>query len=260
MAIRAMWKGILSTPVGEIAVRMYAAAVDRGVHFRLLHRKDLQPVKQEMIHPESGEPVPGDQVRRGAQLDGSFVLLDDDELAKLEPKASREIETVGFAKQSLIPPIYYQRPYRLAPDKGAEKKYAALRDALAAEGAAALVRWVMRKRAYRGVLRPDGEVLTLVTLRSAEEIIDVPRIEAPPAERAGKKELELAEQLVMALAGSFDPSEYHDTYRERVEQLAEQKAKGKKPRLGKPVARRAPRSLERALADSVKKVAHGKAA
>jgi DNA end-binding protein Ku len=255
-----MWKGILSTPVGEIAVRMFAAAVDRGVHFRLLHRKDLQPVKQEMIHPETGEPVPADEVQRGAQVDGSFVLLEDEELAKLEPKASREIDMVGFAKQSMIAPVFYQRPYRLAPDKGHEKKYAALRDALAAEDAVALVRWVMRKRAYRGVLRADGEVLTLITLRPAEEIIDAPRIEPPPAERAGKKELDLAEQLVMALAGSFDPSEYHDTYRERVEALAEQKARGKKPRLKKPVQRRPARSLEQALAKSVKEVEHAQVA
>jgi DNA end-binding protein Ku len=196
--------------------------------------------------------VPKEQIRRGAVLeDGRLVLIDPKELGALQPESSRSIEVVGFAAPDLVAPAYYERPYDLVPD-GPAGPYLALAGALEDEEAIALVRWVMRKRPYRGVLRAEAGRLGVVTLRPGDEVLALPSVEPSASRAPGKQEIEIAEQLVDALAGPFEPDAYHDTYREKVVALAEKKARGEKVRLPRAKPRKAPRSLEAALKASVR--------
>jgi DNA end-binding protein Ku len=223
---RAMWKGVIRVGSEAIPVKMYSAVEDRGVGFRLLAQKGKTPVRQRMVNPETDEPVPYDQIRRGYETeDGAFVILDESDLEELEPDASREIEITRALDPAVINHQWYDRPYYLGPD-GAAEAYASLVRALAEEGAEAVARWAMRKKEYRGALRSTGQHLMLVTLRSAEEVVAASSLPRPQGRKLDARELKMAEQLIEALAGDFDPAQYRDEYRDRVLEFVAKKAKG----------------------------------
>lgn len=260
---RAIWKGVVRFGEVRVPVALYSAVVDRSVHFRLLHAKDMVPVRQRMVHPRTGEVVPTERILRGYELeDGRFVILREDELASLEPAPSRDIEVERFVPPSAIDRQWYDRPYYLGPD-GDAAAYRALAVALRRKACEGVARWVMRKSAYRGALRSDGERLTLVTLRSAGEVIPVEALPAPGGRPLERKELELARQLVAALEDEFDPAAYRDEYRERVLELVRAKLEGapvEKRRAARrvaaaPLARALETSLERARKERERRAA-----
>ena len=252
MAARAMWKGVIKIGRINVPVRLYSAVQDQGVHFRLLHAKDKEPVKQQMVNPETGDVVPSDQIRKAYEDEDVLVILDDEELAGLEPKPSRDIEITRFVDPEDITPQWYDRPYYLGPDNS-QGPYFALAEALSRQNKQGIARWVMRKKEYIGALVPEGEYLMLVTLRHADEVILATELEPPAGRKPDPRELKLAEQLVGALEADFDPGEFQDEYRERVVDFVEKKAKGRAPKLKKPMEKRAPaRELTSVLEASLK--------
>jgi DNA end-binding protein Ku len=246
-----MWKAAVVFDDVRVPMKLYSAVQDRTVRFNLLHAKDETPVQQKMVNPATGDEIPRDQIKRGYAVDPqTYVVLDDDELAAVEPPPSRDIEIAHFLPADAIEHEWYDRPYWLGPD-GDDEAYAALVDALAEKGRMGIARWVMRKRAYVGALRPEGRALALVTLRNADEVIPADKLKAPGGRKFDAKELKLAEQLVSALETKFDPTRYHDEYRERVLQLIETKRKGGTIKLRKPPRKAAPKSIESALRASL---------
>ncbi|MET0340968.1 MAG: Ku protein [Polyangiales bacterium] len=249
MAARAMWKGILHFGTHKLPVKLYAALSEQGVHFRLLDKRG-KPVSQQLIDPSSGEPVAYDEVRRGFAVRDGFIALDKDELDALEPQASREISVSGFVTTRKLGPEWLLRPYYLGPD-GNEEAYFALAVALAAEKKQGVARWVMRGKEYAGVLGARDGYLMLTTLRHADEVIAQKQLPAPKGRAHAERELKMAEQLIEAYEDAFDPADYKDAYRERVLAFVEQKAKGKKPRLKKPVVKKSEGALSDALSRSL---------
>ncbi len=253
MAARAMWKGELVIGKQRLPVKLYAGVQEKKVRFNLLHDKDEARVEQRLIDPETDEAVASAELRKGYEVEpGTFVVLEDEELAELEPEASRDVEVTRFVPVGAIHHQWYERPYWLGPDGDADG-YFALAAALEASEREGVARWVMRKRPYVGALRREGDYLMLVALRHAEEVVLPTELHAPAGRALDAKEKKLAEQLVEALADHFDPAAYHDTYRERVQELIEAKAKGRKLKLVKPKAKKAPESLERALLASLER-------
>jgi DNA end-binding protein Ku len=228
MAARAMWKGTLEIPGAPIGVKLYSAIEGKEtIGFRLLHEKDRTPVEGRMVNPETGKPVPGAETKRGYVTDtGEIVVLEREELEELAPEASRDIELLRFVPRDAVDHRWYDRPYYLGPD-GDKGMYAALAKALEDEGVVGIARWVMRKKEYVGALLPEGGWVMLVTLRRAGEVIDASALEAPSGRELSAKEVQMAEQLLRALEGEFDPSEWKDEHRERLMELIEAKAKGK---------------------------------
>lgn len=227
MAARAMWKGRIRFAGVEVPVKLYSAVQDRSVHFRLLHEKDLQPVTQQMVDPETGEVVAYDEVRRAFQTeDGDLVILDDEELAELEPEPSRDIEVTHFIEPEAVTHQWYDRPYFLGPDDD-DAAYFALAEALRKQKREGVVRWVMRKKEYVGALRLQGDHLMLMTLRHAGEVVPASALEPPAGRALDKREVEMAVQLVSALEDELDLTEYRDEYRDRVLELVHAKAEGK---------------------------------
>jgi DNA end-binding protein Ku len=225
---RAMWKAVVKFGKISVPVRLYAAAEDRKIHFRLLHAKDQVPVRQQMVRPSTGEIVPPERIVKGLEVEpGVFVVLGDEDLEKLGPKPSREIEIVRFVPHAVISHQWFERPYYLGPD-GRDEDYAALALALERQGVLGVARWVMRGNAYIGALGTTEGALSLVTLRHAEEVVTLPTLKLPARKESDKKELALAEQLVDTLAGEFDPAEFSDEYRDRLTQLIATKARGGK--------------------------------
>lgn len=232
MAARAMWKGTLRIGAKSVAFKLYAAAAQRGVHFRLLHADDAAPVKQRMAHPRTGETIESDEVRRGVEVErGRFVILDEEELATVEPAPSRDVEVLRFVPPEQLDHRWYERPYYLGPDDGAEDSHAALVGALQKTGLEGVARWTMRKRRYVGALRVHAGHLALVSLRSEQEVIATGDLEGPAGRPLDDRERKLAAQLIGALAGPFDPNDYQDEYRERVMELVASKQKGERKKL-----------------------------
>lgn len=226
MGVRAMWKGVVELGEG-VPVKLYSAVEDRTVRFRLLHETDGVPVKREMVDPETGDPVPYSEARRGWETeDGRMVVLDEEDLEELEPEASRSIEVLRFVEPSDLPHPWYDRPYYLGPDGDADA-WAALARALERTGLEGVVRWTMRKKRYRGALRLHDGVPMLVTLRDARAIVEAPELDTGGDRELEEEELGMARRLVEMMEGSFEPERWEDEHRARVRELIEAKAEGK---------------------------------
>ncbi|HEX6259245.1 MAG TPA: Ku protein [Woeseiaceae bacterium] len=242
-----MWKGEITVGRTRVPVKMYAAVEDQGVHFRLLHKTDKQPLKQHMVDPETDEEVESDEVRRGYVDEGGIVvMLDDEELDALKPEASRDIEITRFVPRAAVSHGWYDRPYWLGPDTHGKNAYFALAEALEAEDRQGIARWVMRGKEYVGALVAEDGYLMLITLRHAGEVVEVGELPKPSGRALDKKEIALAEQLVSALEGAWNPDEFRDEYREQLLDFVEKKAKGRAPRVKK---LRPKRETTKSLAD-----------
>jgi DNA end-binding protein Ku len=255
MAARAIWKGALR--IGDeppLQVKLYSAAQDRRVHFRLLHAEDHAPVQQRMVSADDAEQVATEQVQRGFEVEpGVFVLLEPEDLEGLVPEASRDVQLLRFVPRGTIDPVWYDRPYWLGPDGDDDAAYFALAGALEESGREGVARWTMRKKSYVGALRVEQGRLLLNTLRRAEEVVPITALEAPGGRELDDREVELAERLLSALEDHFDPAAFRDEYRDRVLAFIESKAKGEAPKLQKPKKKKAERSLVKALEQSLRR-------
>jgi DNA end-binding protein Ku len=250
---RAIWKGVVRFGDVAVPVKLYSAVQDRGLHFHLLHARDLVPVKQRMVDPDTGKPVEPDAVRRALALArGLFVGLAPDELADVEPPPSRDVEVLRVLPNGAVRSQWYARPYWLGPDAD-EDAYFALTDVLERRGLEAIARWTMRKKGYVGALRAARGRLLLNTMRHAEEVIVASALEPPAGRALDEREVALAEQLVAALADHFDPTAFRDEHRERVLALLESKAKGEAVELPRPKAKKPAKSLVQALEASLRR-------
>lgn len=246
-----MWKGKLKIGTTRVPVALYSAVVDHTVHFHILEEKTMMPVKQRMVNPSTGKQVPTNEISKGYKIEpGTFVVLTDKELARFEPKPSRDIEVSEFVPPDHVSQQWYDRPYYLGPD-GDTTAYFAFVEALKEKERIGIARWVMRKNAYLGALCVEGDYLMLVTLRHDEEVVLADDLLAPKGRELDKKELKMARQLVELLEGEFDPAEFKDEYRERVMDFIESKAKGKKPKLRAVRTKRATAALGSALSKSI---------
>ena len=262
MAARAIWKGVVHVGTLTVPVKLYSAVQDHTVHFRLLHKTDKQPVKQQLISSVSDETIDYAEVKKAFPIArGRLVMLEKEELEKLEPKDSRDIEITRFVDPEEIDHRWYERAYYLGPD-GNEKNYFAAAAALARKKKEGVARWVMRDKSYVGALRAEQGYLMLITLRHAEEIIAVEALKPPAGRALAQREIEMAGQLLSALHDEFDPTQFRDEYRERVMELIEAKAAGRKPKVVKFRAKKESDDITDALAASLagmktKKAARG---
>src|ERR1044072_9320346 len=171
MAARASWKGELKIGTTKVPVKLFSGVVDRTVHFHILDDKHMLRVKQHMITPDSGDEVATEEIQKGYEIEpGKFVVITNEELESLQPESSRDIEVTEFVPPEAISQQWFERPYYLAPD-GDVKAYFALVEALQKRKREGTAHGVMRKKAYGGALRAEGDYLLLVTLRNAEEVI-----------------------------------------------------------------------------------------
>jgi DNA end-binding protein Ku len=248
MAARAIWKGVIRIGTTGVPIKLYSAVVDRSVHFRLLHKTDREPVKQKLVSSDSGEVVEYAEVRKAFPITrGRLVVFEKEELEKLEPKDSRDVEITRFVDPHEVDPRWYERAYYLGPDNDS-KTYFALAAALQRKKKEGIAKWVMRDKSYVGALREQDGYLMLITLRHAEEIIAAESLEAPGGRALAQREIEMAEQLLSALHGEFDPTQFHDEYRKRVMELIETKAAGRKPKV---VAFRPKKQKDDQIADAL---------
>ena len=251
MSARAIWKGKLLVGKREVPVKMYSAVEDRTVHFKLLDQKKHEHVEQKIVRKDTGAQVPPEDRRKAFPLDnGEAVILQPEELATLEPPASRDIHLCRFVQAKLLTDQWFDRPYYLGPDED-EYAYFALAHAIASKQVEGIARWVMRKKRYLGALRADGDYLMMLTLRRTEQVLALPAVQPAKSRAPTEAELKLAEQLIASIAGDFEPGEWHNEYRERLSALVAAKLHGQKVKPFKAPARAASTSLEDALRASI---------
>jgi DNA end-binding protein Ku len=227
---RSIWTGAISFGLVTVPVKLYSALNRKTVRFHQLSGKTGVRVVQKRIDPQSGDEVPYEEIVKGYEVaPDRYVVVEAGELEALEPKKTRTIEIEDFVELAQIDPIYYEHPYYLAPGPGGAKPYRLLLEAMQQTGRVAIARVVMRSKEQLVAVRPMGDVLELATMLFGDEILPPERIDdmPDPAEvKTTKRELDIAKQLVDSLAGDFESSKYHDTYREQVLALIERKAQG----------------------------------
>ncbi len=259
--MRALWSGTITFGLVNIPARLFSASKERALRFEMLHRKDLSPIRYARICRADGEEIPYPDVVKGYEYrKGDYIVLTENDFRRAAPKASREIAIEEFVEQSEIDPIYFDKPYYLEPETGAEKAYHLLRESLATSGKIGIARFVFRNKEHLAAIKAETDLLILNQLRFADEIRKtrgLPRAAARPP----KKELEMALTLIRELTGHFDPAAYRDTYTAKLKQVIEEKAKGIAPRATKAAEKRAPiTDLMEALKKSLEQEKRPKAA
>jgi DNA end-binding protein Ku len=225
---RAIWKGNLQLGKQELAVKLYSAIEDRTVRFHLLHEKDRAPVEQHIVRKDTRQDVGKEDMRKAFALDRSTaVILEPEDLEKLVPPASRDIEICRFVAPAALGDQWYDRPYYLGPDAD-DGDYFALAEALQRKNVVGIARWVMRKKRYVGALTSTNGYLMLSTLRRADQVLSFSGIEPAKTNAPAASELKLAQQLVSSIETDFDPSVWQNEYRQRLQKLIDAKARGEK--------------------------------
>lgn len=224
-----LWTGTLSFELVNIPIRLYKAARTRRVEFRLLHEKDLAPIQYRKVCSAEQEPVMDEEIVRGIEVGGEWVTVTDDELARLAPRLTRTIEIRDFVDLREIDPVYYRKPYFLAPDEGGEEAYVMLREAIRRSGKVGVAEFVLMHREHLAVIRAGEEALLVETLHYPEELIDERELEVPAQTRLREGEIRMATDLIRNLSRTFDPSRYRNDYRARVLELLRGKAQGRLP-------------------------------
>ncbi len=227
---RAIWSGSISFGLLNVPVKLYSAVSKQTVRFRELRESDGSRVRHKRVAEADGEEVEYGDIVKGYEIaPEQFVVITKDELAELDPKKTRAIEISDFVDLDEIDPIYFDHPYYLGPDKGAERAYALLVKAMADSKKVAIARFVLRNRESLAALRPMGDVMTMATMRFADEVVspqEITELFADDVEEPKKKELDMAKALIDSLAADFDADAYQDEYREELLALIERKAKG----------------------------------
>jgi DNA end-binding protein Ku len=229
---RPTWRGAISFGLVSVPVQLFTAVRSHDVRFRQLHRDTKRPVRQKRVDSETGDEVAYDDLVKGYEVgEGRFVVVEPDELAELDPKASRLIDIQDYVDQSQIDPIHYDRAYYLAPDgETAAKPYKLLAQAMERAGKVAIAQFVMRGRSYLAAVRARDGLLLLSTMHYSDEVADPAHLAPEALDLTGvevrDRELVMAEQLIESMTTEFDPDAYRDVHHERVLEYLEAKASG----------------------------------
>jgi DNA end-binding protein Ku len=233
---RPVWSGTISFGLVSVPVRLFTAVRSQDLRFRQINVRTHAPVKQRRVDADTGEEVPYDDIVKGWETpDGGYVLVDPDELSRLDPDASDLIDILDFVDLEEIDPIYFRQPYYLGPaSDAAAKPYRLLTDAMERKGKVAIAKLVMRNKEHLAAIRAAKGVLVLSTMHFADEVLDpAESVEPERLEKAEprSREVEMAEQLIESLATDFDPTAYRDEHRERVTEFLHAKAEGEEVEL-----------------------------
>lgn len=217
-----------------VAVKVYSAIEDRTIHFHQVHATDGERLRQRRVCAKEGREVPSKQIVMGYKRSGGdYVVLEKDEIAAAAGDRAHVIDLEEFVRTEEVDPDFFDRTYHLgAQDKDAREPYRLLHDALVKSGRTGLGRWVFHNREYLVAVRAVQDVVALHTMRFAAELVDSDKLDVPRAKRSPtKREVDMAGRLVDSLHAAFDPDQFSDSYRERVLELIEAKARGETPEI-----------------------------
>jgi DNA end-binding protein Ku len=227
---RAIWSGSISFGLVNIPVKLFNAVSRKTVSFNQIDSRTGARIRYQKVSGADGSEVPNEAIVKGYELpSGEYVLINDDELAALDPEAVRTIDIEEFVDLADIDPIFYDNAYYLAPDKATVKPYALLAEAMDRAQKVGVARFVMRGKQYLAAVRPKDGKLLLSTMVYADEVNGadtISELESIEGVDVSDRELAMAEQLIESLSTEFDPVKFEDTYRNRVLEMIQRKAAG----------------------------------
>jgi DNA end-binding protein Ku len=224
-----VWKGYLSFGLVSFPIRLSAAARGETVHFHLLHKKDLSRVKEIMYCAAEDKPLERSELVKGYEYSkGEYIVIEPEELEKVAPPTATTMQILQFVRIDEVDPIFLEKSYYVAPEEAVSRPYSLLLEAMTQTGYDAIAKVSMHGREHVVVLRPTRDGIVLHTMYFVDELHREKEWGKPSDQKFDKREMDMAKRLIEALAGPFQPEEYHDEYRENVEKLIEAKRKGKK--------------------------------
>ena len=234
---RSLWKGAISFGLVHIPVQMFSAEdKSRALDLTMLDKRDFAPIGYKRVNKDTGREVDWDDIVKGYEYEKEhFVVLSPEDLRRANVEATQTIDIMAFVDGGEVPVVYYEQPYYLTPDKGGDKVYALLREALTRSGMIGIAQVVVRARQHLVALLPMGDMIVMNTLRYHDELKPTDDFELPRSNSRKlalqDKEVEMALALVKGMAGAFEPEQYHDTYREDVMTVVQRKIKAKQTTL-----------------------------
>ncbi|MGN6514114.1 MAG: Ku protein [Lysobacteraceae bacterium] len=226
---RPVWSGTLSFGLLNIPVSLMSGEKPSAdISFRMLDSRNNAPVKYERVNAETGEEVPWKDIVKAYEYEkGSFVVLDPEDIKSAAPESHDAIDVEGFVDADAIGPQYFEKPYVLVPQKKAEKGYVLLREALQKTGKIGIARVVIRTRESLCAVIPEGDALLLMMMRYPGELVDVHEYNIPEGAkgdyRITPKELEFSQQLIETMASEWQPDQYKDEFRARLQKVIKER-------------------------------------
>lgn len=230
---RALWTGSLGFGLLQIPVSLHTASATQELRFHQLDERTHDPIGYKRVNKVTGDEVEWEHIVRGYEVDkGEYVVITDEDMKAADVDATQSIDIVDFVDREAVQPVWFDKPYYLAPTKRAERAYALFREALVRTHKVAIAKVVIRTRQHLAMVYPSGAALVLEILRWAHELRSPRGLDLPSEDiselKVGDRELEMAEELVERMSSDWDPSRYHDEYREAVLAMIEEKARSGK--------------------------------
>lgn len=224
---RSIWNGAVAFGAVTIPVKVFGALENTSISFRELHVKDGSEVAHVLVGPD-GAQIPRERVAKGFEVaPDEYVVMTNDEIKAADQPARKAVELEDFVPADQIDPVFYDKPYHLAPQQGGEEAYALLAAALEKSGRVGIGRVVLRAREQLVSVRPVDGVLRMQVMRFAPELVPGEDMDVDaPSKAPAKKEVEMAGKLIETLATDFDPEAFEDSYRERVLEVVRAKERG----------------------------------
>jgi DNA end-binding protein Ku len=223
-----VWSGYLTFGLISMPVRLFSGARSSGISFNMLHRDDLQRVKQQYYCPADNRVVSRDEIVKGYEYrKDEYVVIEPDEIKKIEPKTAKTMEILEFVKSNDVDPVYFESSYYMLPEEAGRRPYALLTKALEESEYVAIAKLTMHNREYTVFLRPHEGGMMLHTMYYAEEVRKVEGFGAPDVELKDA-EVKVAHQLIEALAADWDPEKYTDGFQDNLKNLIQTKLEGGK--------------------------------
>jgi DNA end-binding protein Ku len=221
---RAIWKGSISFGLVNIPVGLYSATrPGNDIKLRMLRSKDQSPIKYKRTAEADDKEVPWEEIVKGYEYEkGQFVIVTPEDLEKVNVASNQTVDIREFVDLADIDPMFYDQPYFLAPEKGGDKAYSLLREALQKSGKVGIAKVVIKTREHVAAVKPLGKALVLELMHFADELADPNELNLPSSE-SSKKELAMAEQLIGSMAEKWEPEKWKDEYREALMKLIEEK-------------------------------------
>ncbi|HYR59231.1 MAG TPA: Ku protein [Chthoniobacteraceae bacterium] len=233
--MRAIWKGAISFGLVNIPIALYPATRTEELKFRLLRANDLSPVNYKRVAEADGKEVPWDQIVKGYEYEkGKFVVLKEEDFQRVDVEATQTVDIVKFVKLEEVNPTFFHKPYYMEPQKGGDKAYVLLREALRDSERIGVARVVIKTRQHLAAVKPQERGLMLELMHFAGELIDVDEFKLPHAAELGKKEVQMAQALIDSMSDEWRPGEFVDEYRAALEKVIEAKIEKGEEALPKP--------------------------
>lgn len=232
--MRPIWSGAISFGLVNIPIRLYSASEEHRLSFHMLHKTDMSPIGYVKVCKEEGEEVSQADIVKGYEFErGRYVIISDEDLERASPKKTKTIDISDFVLVDEIDSIYFEKPYYLEPDKGADKAYSLLRDALAKSGKVGIAKFVLRNKESLVVIKPMDDLLVIDQMRFSDEIRKPEGLKKPEVE-VQEREMDMAVALIDQLTDTFQPEKYRDTYTDEMLRVINEKVAGKEPEPGEP--------------------------